>query len=174
MLLDEVLENSRRFAAGRPAEPLPPVEAIRLAVVACYDPRLDKLLLPAMGLDPGQAFFLRTAGAFVRPSSGSLRSLMLAVFMFGVTEILVVGHTSCRMATFDMAAFIDSFRRRGVPRDAFGADDLREWVGAISDPKRGVEMSVANIRAASFAPRDLVVSGAVLDDTTGRIEMLIR
>jgi len=174
MSLEAILDSNRAFLRGRKPAPLPPPETMRLAVVTCYDPRLDPLLLPALGLSPGEAFLLRTAGALVQPASSSLRSLMLAVFMFGVTEILIVGHTSCRMARFDTAAFVASFRGRGVPREAFGAEDLRAWAGAIADPRRGVQSSVANVLAAPYLPRDLAVSGAVLDDTTGALEVVDR
>jgi len=174
MSLEAILDSNRAFVRGREPAPLPPPETMRLAVVACYDPRLDPLLHPALGLSPGDVFLLRTAGALVQPASSSLRSLMLAVFMFGVSEILIVGHTSCRMARFDTAAFVASFRGRGVPREAFGAEDLRTWAGAIADPRRGVQSSMANILAAPYLPHDLAVSGAVLDDTTGALEVVAR
>jgi len=92
--------------------------------------------------------------------------------MFGVTEVIVVGHTSCRMAAFDSSAFIDAFRRRGVPREAFGSEDLRAWAGAIPDPRRGIQMSVASILAAPFLPRDLAVGGLLLDDASGTLEVV--
>lgn len=174
MHFGDILERNRAFVRGHTPCPLPEAEPVDLAVVACYDPRLDDLLPKALGLEPGRAFFLRTAGGLVRPDSSSLRSLALAVYMFGVKEIVVVGHTSCRMAQFQTSAFIDAFRKRGVARDAFGTQDLREWAGAIPDPARGVHLSVSGIRAASFIPRDLVVAGAVLDDATGALEVVLQ
>ena len=142
--------------------------------MACYDPRLDPLLLPALGIEHGEAFLLRTAGALVLPGGGLMRSLGLAVFMFGAKEILVVGHTSCRMASFRNAQFIEMFLARGVPREAFGTDDLREWAGAIPSPERGVQASVENISNARFLPPDVTVSGGVLDDTTGELHLIVR
>jgi hypothetical protein len=109
----------------------------------------------------------------VRPDGDPLRSLALAVDLFGVTEVLVVGHTSCRMAAFASAPFIEAFRARGVPREGFGPGDLRDWAGAIPDPKRGVQSSVAAISAAPFLPRDLTVAGLVLDDATGALELVV-
>ena len=174
MLLDGILERNREFVRRREPRELPPVETKPLAVVACYDPRLDPLLLPALGIEHGEAFLLRTAGALVLPGGGVMRSLGLAVFMFGCKEILVVGHSSCRMARFENSEFIDMFRARGVAREAFGTDDLREWAGAIPSPARGVLASVETISKAPFLPHDVVVSGAVLDDTTGQLELVVR
>jgi carbonic anhydrase len=173
MLLDGILENNRRFVTGREPRPLPPPETLRLAVVGCYDPRLDPILPAALGLDTQKAFFLRAAGAVVRPEGDPLRSLALAAYLFGIDEVLVVGHTSCRMAAFSSAAFIEAFRARGVAREAFGSTDLREWAGAIPDPKRGVVASVAAIAGAACLPGDLTVTGLVLDDTTGALQVVV-
>jgi carbonic anhydrase len=174
MLLDDILERNRGWVRGRKPQPLPPVETKRLAVVGCYDPRLDTLLLSSLGLAPGEAFLLRSAGALLHPGSTSMRSLGLAIFMFGVTDVLIVGHAACRMAAFDTAAFIDEFRRRGVPREAFGDESLRTWAGAIASPRQGVLLSVAAVREAPFVPRDVRVSGVVLDETTGQLEVIVR
>lgn len=168
-LLDEVLERNSRWVRSRAPRPLDPPPTIRLAVVGCYDPRLDVLLLPSLGLEPGEAFLLRTAGALLQPGSSSMRSLGLAVYMFGVTDVLVVGHAACRMAAFDASTFIESFRARGVPREAFGSEDLRSWVGAIPSPQRGVELSMLHISGAAFFPADLRLHGVVLDEASGEL-----
>jgi carbonic anhydrase len=174
MHLDRILEHNRSFTAGRSPAPLSALEKVELAVVACYDPRLDTLLPQALGIEPGGAFLIRTAGALVQPGSSSLRTLALSVFLFGVTEVIVVGHASCRMAAFDSAAFIDAFRKRGVAREAFGPEDLRAWAGAIPGARRGVELSVANLLAAPVLPRDLSVSGLLLDDASGALDVVVR
>ena len=174
MLIDGILERNRDFVRQREARPLSPAGTMPLVVVACYDPRLDALLLPSLGLAQGEAFLLRTAGALVLPGGGVMRSLAMAVFMFGATEIVVVGHSSCRMATFKNAEFIETFRRRGVSREAFGDKDLREWAGAIASPARGVQRSIESIVGSPFLPHDVVVSGLVLDDTTGALELVTR
>jgi carbonic anhydrase len=172
--VDRILEHNRAYVARTPAREFPAVEQKSLAVVACYDPRLNELLLPALGLTHGEAFVLRTAGALVAPQGGVMRSLGLAVFMFGVTEIVVVGHAACRMAMFKNNEFVDLFRKRGVPREAFGTDDLREWAGAIQDPVRGVQASIRNIAAAPYLPKDVAVSGFVLDEETGALTLVQR
>jgi len=174
MVVDEILERNRAFVRGRAPEPIPETVAATLAVVACYDPRLDALLRGALGLDAGSAFLLRAAGAHVSAAGDPLRSLALATYLFGIEEILVVGHTSCRMAQFRAGEFADAFRARGVPREAFGDSDLRAWAGAIADPRRGVVASVAALRAATILPKGLAVTGAVLDDTSGVLEVVVR
>jgi carbonic anhydrase len=162
---DEILERNRHLTAGRRAEPLAPPESVSLIIVTCFDPRLDPLF-QVLGLEAGEAFWFRTAGAFVPRASSTLRALIVAVFLLDVREIVVVGHSSCRMASFDSSSFIDAFRKRGVAREAFGTHDLRDWAGAIPNPRRGVELSVQNILAEPVRPKELPVFGAVLDDTS--------
>jgi carbonic anhydrase len=174
MLLDAILERNRAYLQGRERRAWPPNPKVQLAVVACYDPRLDEMIRESIGIEPGEAFVFRTAGAFLREGSASLRSLAVAIYFFDVTHVLVMGHRSCRMANFDTPGFVDAFRKRGVSREAFGSDDLSGWAGAIADPRRGVETTVANLRAAPFLPRDLSIAGVVLDDETGELEVVIR
>jgi carbonic anhydrase len=165
---DEILERNRRFTAGTRAELPPAPVSFPLIVVTCFEPKLDPPI-PALGLETGEAFWFRTAGAFVPSASSTLRALMVAIFLFDAREILVVGHSSCRMASFNTSSFIDSFRLRGVPRDAFGTDDLREWAGAIPNARQGVELTVRNILEERVRPRELTISGAVLDDASARL-----
>ncbi len=173
MFPDEILERNHAFTFHREPRPLPSPEAVPLAVVACFDPRLDPLLRPALGLAEDEGFFVRTAGALLVPGDRTLRALAVAVYLFELRQVLVVGHSSCRMAAFDISSFIDAFRRRGTQREAFGNDDLRSWAGAIASPRQGVLASAAAIAEAPYLPRDLLVAGAVLDDTTGQLKMVL-
>jgi len=174
MFPDEILERNRAYVEQRTPEPLPAVEAVGLAIVTCFDPRLDPLLRPALGLREDEGFFLRTAGAMLFPDDRTLRSLAVAVYLLEIRQILIVGHTSCRMASFSTSSFIDAFRRRGVAREAFGDGDLRRWAGAIPSPRRGVLATAAAIADAPFLPAEMTIAGAVLDDTTGRLELVLR
>ncbi len=174
MFLDELLKRNRAFVKRHPAKPLPTAEAVSLAVVGCFDPRLDSMLRPALGLAEDEGFLLRTAGASVSATNGALRSLALAVYLFDVRRVLILGHSSCRMASFPTEEFIDAFRSRGVDREAFDDSDLRTWAGALASPRDGVLASLAAISEAPFLPDDLELAGAVLDDTTGQLEVVAK
>ncbi len=174
MLIDDLLERNREFVQGRRPGPLPAAEPVSLAVVACFDPRLDALLRPALGLRDGEGFMLRTAGAVLAPGSHALRSLAVAVYLFEVEQVLIVGHTSCKMADFPTGDLIAVFRRRGVSREAFGDGDLRSWAGATASPRAGVLGTASAIAEAPFLPPGLGIAGAVLDDASGALEMVLR
>jgi carbonic anhydrase len=174
MFPDDLLKRNQAFATKRQAQPLPELQALDLALVACFDPRLNELLRPALGLASGEGFMLRTAGALVAEGSTALRSLAMAVLMFDIRQVFVLGHSTCRMASFKSNEFIETFGSRGVQRSAFGTEDLRTWAGAIPNPREGVKQSLAAISAAPFIPADILLAGGVLDDKTGRIELIAR
>lgn len=174
MFPDDIVERNRAYTSHRTPAPLPPAPVGPLGVVACYDPRLDPLLRPALGLAEDEGFFVRTAGAFIRPDDRTLRVLAVAVYLFEIRDVLVLGHTSCRMAEFESSSFIDAFRRRGTRRDAFGTEDLRSWAGAIASPRQGVLASAAAIAQAPYLPPDLRVAAGMFDDVTGEIKIILR
>lgn len=68
----------------------------KLAVVTCMDTRLIELLPAALGIKNGDAKIIKNAdGVITHPFGSVVRSLLIAVYELGVTEILVIGHTDC-------------------------------------------------------------------------------
>lgn len=90
----DVLAANERHAAGHDLGALPARAARGLGVLTCMDSRIDPLAL--LGLAPGDAKILRNAGA--RVTDDVLRTLVLASYLLGVDRVMVVAHTSCRMA----------------------------------------------------------------------------
>src|SRR5579875_155096 len=107
----DVLEGNQRYAASYELGGLAPVAAKGLAVLTCMDSRIDPLGM--LGLAPGDAKILRNAGA--RVTDDVLRTLVLAVYLLGVTRIMVVAHTSCRMAGGSEADVHEAIRAAGGP-----------------------------------------------------------
>ena len=62
MHLEEILRRNRNYRQARPPRPLPPPQSESLAVIACYDPRLDGMLRPALGLGESEGLLLRGQG----------------------------------------------------------------------------------------------------------------
>lgn len=92
---DDVLAANRDYQRSFDDLGLPGQAAKGLAVVTCMDSRIDPLGM--LGLVPGDAKILRTAGA--RVTDDVLRSLELAHDRLGVTRVMVLAHTDCAVAT---------------------------------------------------------------------------
>ncbi len=130
-----------------------------LAVLTCMDSRIDPLGM--MGLAPGDAKILRNAGA--RVTEDVLRTLVLAVHLLGVTRVMIVAHTDCRMTVGDEAAV-----HRAVA--AAGGPDTRSLSFMTTrDLRESLAQDVQKIRSSPYL-RDLPVGGFIYHLDSGHLE----
>ncbi len=171
-LLHQVVEANRCFCAGTPQNLDPGGEPF--LVVACIDPRLTGLLEQALGLPRNRAVVIRTAGNQISTRNGDvMRSIAVALYVKQAREILVVGHTDCGMAGFSVPAVVECFRQQGIPRDAFGNDDIREWFGAFTDIRANLRNSIENLRNSGLIPAGIKVHGVIVDTIQGNLEVVL-
>jgi hypothetical protein len=126
-----------------------------------------------MGLPRSRAIVVRTAGNRVGADDrGIQRSVAAGLYMKHAKEIFIVGHTDCAMSKFSAVEVIESFRSAGVPRTAFGDDDLRSWFGAVGDVKTNVAESMQFLRRSGLVPSCMKIHGLVLDTATGVLDVI--
>ena len=128
-----------------------------LAIVTCIDSRVAPLEIT--GMAPGDAKILRNAGA--RVTEDVLRTLVLAVHLLGVTRILVMPHTDCKMASADESDMHEAIYR------ASGVDSRSLDIRTVSNQLQGLRSDVVRIRSFPYLPEDLVVGGVIFDVHTG-------
>src|ERR1700687_612995 len=92
-MFDDLLVANRRYRTEFHDSGVKGKAARGLAVLTCIDSRIDPLAM--LGLRAGDAKIIRNAGA--RVTDDSLRSLVLAANLLGVTRVCVVQHTDCAM-----------------------------------------------------------------------------
>ena len=129
-----------------------------LGVLTCMDSRIDPLGM--LGLSPGDAKILRNAGA--RVTDDVLRTLVLASQLFGVDRVMVVAHTTCRMASGseeDVHAAIS---------DAGGPDTRSIAFLTTNDQEASLREDVQRVRSAPYLGT-VTVGGFLLDLGTGRL-----
>ncbi len=142
---------------------LEPVAGRGLAVVTCMDSRIEPLQM--LGLKPGDAKIMRNAGA--RVTDDVLRTLVLAVHLLGVTRVLLVPHTRCRMSAEDEAQI------HAAIQQASGIDTRSIELRPSPDVRATLSLDVQRVRSSPYLPRDLVVGGAVYDVDTGRLDRVL-
>ena len=170
MSLKEILETNARFLLEHRPEPMPHAPRKHWAIVSCMDFRLSELLERALGIHRGDAIMIRNAGNTRTPLDRSvLRSLFAAVLLFDIQEVLVVGHTRCGMR-MDVMKAMDRMQALGIPREALGGHDLREWLGLIAGEAENVRQVVQEITSSLLIPKSIAVYGFVIDVETGRLE----
>jgi carbonic anhydrase len=118
--------------------------------------------LAAMGMQAGDAKILRNAGA--RVTDDVLRTLVLATYLLGVTRILVMPHTDCRMASGDES---------GIHRqimDDHGVDTRSLEFRTVSDQRATLALDVTRIRSFPLLQKGVTVGGVIYNVTTGALE----
>ncbi len=173
-MLEDFYRANTEFVARRLASPpvdIPP--KAKLAIVSCMDNRLAALLPDALGLARGDAYHIANAGnTSTRWDDSILRSVAVAVLAGGVRHVAVIGHTECRMAG-DTLPLIDAMRDAGVPRDAFGDRDPREWFGALGGIESNVRNIVETLKRSPLLPAGVALYGLLIDTASGEIRAIV-
>ena len=159
-VIDEVLANceqwAREFSWGHlPAEPLR-----ELVVVSCMDSRQP--LKHMLGLNPGDAHFIRNAGGLV--TEDVLRSLLISVHLKGVREIMIVQHTEC-----GLLGLRESELRSRLERDYGMHSQGPSHFGGFSSLEASVREQVARVRSHRWIPHDVPVRGFIYDVNDGKM-----
>lgn len=168
-MLDELLENNRRFAAGDRGQ-LPPLPRRGLVVLTCMDHRIDPA--QALGLELGDAMVIRNPGgrvtpAFVRNLSVLDRVAAKAGSGLAELELILMQHTECGAG--NLAGEHDDLLAAQfeiAPEEVEGK--------APTDPREGVRIDVEVLAADPSVPGPLSVAGVVYDTRTGRVELVER
>jgi carbonic anhydrase len=157
----DVLAANAEFAAGYEFHGLAPTAARGLAVLTCMDSRIDPLRM--LGLQPGDAKILRNAGA--RVTEDVLRTLVLARYLLGVSRVMVVAHTRCRMAGGTEDDVHDAIVTAGGP-DTWSMSFL-----TTTDQDAAVQRDVQRVRSSPYLG-GTDVGGFVFDLDTGRLRQV--
>lgn len=182
-LLEQILEENAKFVAGLPENYLHRNEGVskypakQLAIYTCMDTRLVDFLEPAMGISRGEAKIIKAAGNMITgPFDEVIRSLMVAVYELGVTEIMVVGHEDCGMQHSTSESLKARMLARGIKPEAIAAiePEFATWVDAFHHPRQNVEKTVAAIRNNQLLPDDVTVHGLLFCPKSGKLEVVVR
>lgn len=142
--------------------PLPAPPALRVAVVACMDARLDPVQL--LGLRPGEAHVIRNAGGVV--TDDVIRSLAVSQRKLGTTEILLLHHTGCGMATFTDKDFWAEMQQATGLRPTWAVETFQ-------DAASSVRQSLERVRRSPFLTSTTAARGFVVDIGTGALHEVL-
>ena len=172
--IDRILALNREYVASKAYEKhlTDKFPDKKLAVLSCMDTRLSVLLQDALGLKNGDAKVIKNAGAVIpTPWDSAMRSLIVAVYELGVTEIMVVAHTTCGACHMSFAHFKDEMLHRGIPSSALDRTDidLDTWLEGFHDTEKSVRNTVATILNHPLIPSDVTVRGFIIDSASGEL-----
>jgi carbonic anhydrase len=130
--------------------------SLRIAVVACMDARIDPVAL--LGLQPGEAHVIRNAGGVV--TDDVIRSLAVSQRKLGTTEVMLLHHTKCGMATFTDEDFWSELQEATGLRPSWAVETFR-------DTESDVRLSVERVRRSPFLANTTTLRGFVVDVESG-------
>jgi carbonic anhydrase len=156
---DALVERNLRYVAGFGLAGMDPAPALRLAVVACMDARMN---VPAiLGLEDGDAHVIRNAGGIV--TDDVIRSLCLSQRSLGTREIVLVHHTRCGIEGLDEEGFLADLEADAGARPSWSLE-------AFADPYDDVRRSIRRLRASPFLPHTDGIRGFVYSVDDGRLD----
>ena len=172
--IDQILAYNREYVASKGYEKhlTDKFPDKKLAVLSCMDTRLSVLLQDALGLKNGDAKIIKNAGAVIpTPWDSAMRSLIVAVYELGVTEIMVVAHTTCGACHMSFGHFKEEMLKRGIPSSELERSDvnLDEWLEGFHDTEESVRSTVSTIVNHPLIPSDVSVRGFIIESATGEL-----
>ena len=176
MILDEILTANKSFTEKNKGvlKEFSSKPQKQVAILTCMDTRLVDFLEPALGIKRGDAKVIKNAGNTIRPGcSEGVRSLAAAVYLLGVNEIFVIGHSECGMANVDRELLIDKMKAEGVPEEAIDAIDVIEWIGSFGDTEENVRQTAEIVRNSPYIPKRVPVHGLLFHPQSGELKVIV-
>jgi carbonic anhydrase len=154
-VIDELVQNNARFAAGGATGHVDIRPARQLAVVTCMDSRVD--VFAALGLAFGDAHILRNAGGVI--TDDVIRSLAISQRVLGTRHMMLVHHTDCGMQKLTDDGFRASLQDATGVAPAFAIE-------SFTDVDADVRQSLLRIHRSSFLLGGGTARGFVYDVDT--------
>ena len=156
----DILSANEKFAGEFSHSKLTGTAQKGLAIVTCMDSRISPLA--AVGMQAGDAKILRNAGA--RVTDDVLRTLVLASYLLGVTRILVMPHTDCRMVCANDSVIHETIQSQ------HGVDTRSLEFRTVSDQREALMVDVSRLRSYPLLKTGVTVAGAIYNVSTGQLE----
>ena len=179
-MIDQILEYNRRFVEDKGYERFATDKYPdkKIAIVTCMDTRLVELLPAALGIKNGDVKMIKNAGGTItNPFDSTVRSLLVAIYELGVTEVMIIGHTGCGVQGMNANEMLNLMRSRGISDEHINlmmhcGIDLKSWLHGFEDTHAAVEETVDLVRNHPLIPTDVTVKGYIMDSLTGELAAL--
>lgn len=156
----DVLDANHKFVNSFEHSDLTGTARKGLAIVTCMDSRINPLAV--VGMQAGDAKILRNAGA--RVTDDVLRTLVLASYLLGVTRVLVMPHTDCRMVCANDSVIHETIQSQ------HGVDTRSLEFRTVSDQREALIVDVSRLRSYPLLKTGVTVAGAIYNVSTGQLE----
>ncbi|MBD3918902.1 carbonic anhydrase [Paenibacillus sp. PR3] len=178
--LHEIIAYNEKFVEEKQYEPYMTSKFPnkKLVVVTCMDTRLTELLPKALNIHNGDVKTIKNAGAIItQPFGNIMRSVLVALYELGASEVMVVGHHDCGMTGINPESTVGKMVDRGVSDNTINTLkhsglDLMRWLRGFENVHSSVENSVNIIRNHPLLPPGTPVHGLIIHPETGKLDLV--
>ena len=171
-MIDEILKYNQEFVKEKKYEQYKTSKYPdkKIAILTCMDTRLTELLPAALGI--------KNAGRVVSHAFGSaVRSILVGIFELGIEEVMVIGHTDCGVQHINSEMMIGHMMDRGIDEEKIElirhcGVDFDTWLEGFDCVESSVKDSVEMLRKHPLIPKDVKISGYVMDSVTGELNVV--
>ncbi len=179
-IISEILEYNEKFVESKGYETFKTdrFPNKKLVILTCMDTRLTELLPRSMNIRNGDVKIIKNAGAIVSHPWGSvMRSILIAIYELGATDVAIIGHHECGMAGLSCSRVLNKAKARGISEDVLvsireSGVNLEHWLTGFENVTAAVSESVKMVRAHQLMPKDVCVHGLVIHPETGKLELV--
>lgn len=178
--LSEIMAFNQQFINEEAYSEFPnnKVPSKKMLILSCMDTRLTELLPHAMNIKNGDAKIVKNAGATIMHPFGSIvRSIIVAIYEFGIEDVFVVGHYGCGMSNLNSEAILEKVSDRGISSEVIqtlehAGIDIKNWLRGFASVQDAILESVDVIKNHPLVPKDLRVHGLIMSPDTGELEVV--
>lgn len=179
-VIDTILEHNEKFVenkdylkhitSGTPNR--------NMVVISCMDTRLTTLLPDALGIKNGDAKMIKNAGGIVTsPTGGVMRSVLVALYAFDITNVIIIGHEECGMASVDNSHLLEKMKERGIDESTlqtleYLSIDVKKWLAGFDNVDDAIKDSVTLVKNHPLVAKDVHVYGMVINPETGKLRVV--
>lgn len=179
--LEQIMEYNKNFINNKDYEKYvtTKIPKKKMVILSCMDTRLTELLPKAMNIKNGDAKIIKDAGATVMHHFGGImRSILVAVYEFGVEDVFVVGHHGCGMSNLDTTDLVNKMMEMGIKKETLltlnnGGINVESWLHGFESVEVSIKESVSMIKSHPLLPQNIKVHGLIMNSETGEIEVVI-
>lgn len=173
-VISDIMEHNKQFVAHKDYEKFATsnLPDKNMVIVSCMDTRLTTLLPEALGLKNGDVKMIKNAGGTVlSPVGSAMRSILVALYAFNVTNVVIIGHEKCGMARVDNSYLIDKMKERGITQETVdNLDvDVLSWLAGFDSLEESVLSSVSIVKEHPLVAQDVNVFGLIINPETGEL-----
>lgn len=151
----------------------------KMVLVSCMDTRLTEMSFKSLGLKNGDIKHIQNAGAVIsHPYGSTIRSILVAVYMLGVEEVVIMGHHDCGFGALEPEPMIDEMKKRGISEDTFNvlehsSININSWLQGFDSVEESVKDSVRKVHEHPLFDNNVPVHGLVIDPDNGKVDLVV-